>query len=84
MIQAFYQTKPERDSPYRELILKHDKDGGWHVLLLGGARWGAEAKTELSNVPVNDFDQGKMTFDNLFRQLQDYGWRPYVPFEPWD
>ena len=81
MIQAFYQTRPERDTPYRELELKHDKEEGWHVLLLGGAMWGASVKTLLSDVPAKDFDQGKTVYDNLFRQLQDYGWKPYVPHE---
>ena len=84
MIQAFYQTKPERDTPYRELVLKHELGKGWHVLLLAGSKWGAPAPNILSDVPAADFDQGKTEYDNMFRQLHDYGWRPYVPYETWE
>jgi hypothetical protein len=84
MIQAFYQVKPERDTPYRELVLKHDEPKGWRVLLLGGESWGKQASSPISEVAVRDFSEGKTEFDKLFAQLTDTGWRPYSPYEMWD
>lgn len=45
MIQAFYQTKPERDTPYRKLSLDYDEEKGWRVLLKSGTKWGPDNST---------------------------------------
>lgn len=84
MIQAFYQVKPERDTPYRELLLKHDDEKGWLVILLGGEKWGKDNANALAEVSVRDFDEGKAEYDKVFRQLSESGWRPYSPYEMWE
>ncbi len=65
MLQAFYQGKPERDTPYRELILKHDEQSRWRVLLLGGESWGKQASSPISEVAVKDFDEGRVEYDRI-------------------
>jgi hypothetical protein len=40
MIQAFYQATPKRDTPYKQLTLKHDRERGWLVRLSSGVEWG--------------------------------------------
>jgi len=84
MIQAFYQTNPVQDTPYRELVLEHEEGKGWHVLLLGGTKWGARGATTVSDDPVADFDNGKIVFDRIFEELRGHGWRAYTPYETWD
>jgi hypothetical protein len=84
MIQAFYQSKPVRDTPYRELVLEHEDGKGWHVLLLGGTEWGAKKASTISDNPVKDFDEGKVVYDRIFGELRDSGWRTYTPYETWD
>jgi len=81
MIQAFYKSKPERDTPYRELVLKYED--GWRVQLSAGTRWGRENADELKAIPVSSFEEGKTLFDKLFGELQNDGWRPYSPHEDW-
>jgi len=81
MIQAFYQTEPQRYTPYRELVLKHDVGKGWHVLVLAGTEWGAGKSTIDSEDSVKDFDDGKIVYDRKFRELQNSGWRPYSPYQ---
>ena len=84
MIQAFYRMKPERNTPYRELVLRNDEAKGWRVLLLSGERWGRDAANVLSEVSVKDFDEGKAEYDKIFRGLTDAGWKPYSPQEMWE
>lgn len=81
MIQAFYRTEPQRHTPYRELVLKHDVEKGWRVILLAGTEWGAGKSTVESEDSVKDFDDGKTVFDRKFRELQNSGWRPYSPYQ---
>jgi hypothetical protein len=82
MMQAFYQSKPIQDTPYRQLSLDYDE--GWHVQLFGGIKWGAKGKNILQNVPVRDFDEGREVYDKMFVELQNSGWRAYTPYESWD
>jgi hypothetical protein len=85
MIQAFYMSKPEKDTPYRELVLEYDDSIGWHVLHLGGTKWGRESRNPpLDEVLVKDFEEGKVVYDKMFAELCDSGWRPYTPYETWD
>ena len=85
MIQAFYMSKPEKDTPYRELVLEYDDSIGWHVFHLGGTKWGRESRNPpLDEVLVKDFEEGKVVYDKMFAELCDSGWRPYTPYETWD
>jgi hypothetical protein len=81
MIQAFYKTKPQQDTPYRQLSLSH-KDG-WQVRLTGGTKWGRENAEELKVISAKSFDEAQQLYDEMFRQLQDQGWRAYTPYETW-
>jgi hypothetical protein len=65
-------------------VLKHEDGKGWHFLLLGGTEWGAEGASVVSDVPVTDFDEGKVVYDRIFVELRDSGWRPYTPYETWE
>ena len=84
MIQAFYQSKPVQDTPYRELLLEHEDGKGWHVLLLGGTKWGAKNASTISDILVADFEKAKVEYDRIFEELHDSCWRPYTPYETWD
>ena len=42
MHQAFYQSKPKQDTPYRQLDLTCDRTKGWVVRLFGGTKWVAK------------------------------------------
>jgi hypothetical protein len=84
MIQAFYQSKPVQDTPYRELVLAHDEGKGWHVLLLGGTEWGKGKSTVLRDESVKDFDEGSIVYDNIYEELMAASWKPYAPYETWD
>jgi hypothetical protein len=84
MMQAFHQSKPERDTHYQQLELAYDEGKGWRVLWLGGTTWGEKGVKVISEVLVKDFDEGKVEYDNLYRQLQEAGWKPYTPYQTWD
>lgn len=84
MIQAFYQSKPERDTPYRQLSLEYDGVDGWCVLLAGGTKWGAKGMIVMNKILVKDFDDGKEEYDKIYAQLQQARWKPYSPYELWD
>jgi hypothetical protein len=55
------------------LVLEHDDE--WHVLLLGGTKWGTKERNTLETVPVKDFDEGKEVYDKMFVELREDGWR---------
>jgi hypothetical protein len=80
MIQAFYQAKPEPDTPYRQLSLEYDNGDGWRVLVVGGTKWGAKGMVVMNKV----FDEGKVEFDKLYRQMQESRWKPYTPYQTWE
>jgi len=82
MIQAFYKTKPEQDTPHRQLSGVHDDDD-WKVRLVAGTKWGRDDAQELSVTPAPSFEEAKRVFDQLFEQLQSDGWRAYTPWEIW-
>jgi hypothetical protein len=84
MIQAFYQSKPVQDTPYRELVLAYEKKVGWHVLLLGGTKWAAKKDSVISGTAVADFGERKAVYDRIFGELCDSDWRPYTPYETWN
>jgi hypothetical protein len=79
--QSFYQTAPKRDTPYRELLLTHTEEKGWHVRLSAGTEWGRGKGTVLREESVQDFDNGKPLYDQLFNELVAAGWKPYSPIE---
>jgi hypothetical protein len=81
MIQAFYQSTPKRDTPYKRLEVKDDRERGWLVRLSSGVEWGRENSTVESETPVKDIDEGKTVFDRLFLELMQAGWHPYSPQE---
>lgn len=81
MIQAFYQSKPQQDTPYRQLSLSHKN--GWHVRLVAGEKWGPDNATELQRLPAKSFEEAKDIYDRLFTQLHDEGWKAYSPYEIW-
>ncbi len=83
MMNAFYKRKPTEDTPYRQLVLEHDKRGRWQVRLIGGTKWGRENAQDLQVTPAKDFDDGMKSYNEIFHQLQLDGWRPYSPFIPW-
>ena len=84
MHQAFYKSKPTRDTPYRQLSLTTDDVGAWRVQMTGGARWGAEHKQIIATIPVEDFDDGLPQYDRLYLDLTREGWRPYAPQQSWE
>jgi hypothetical protein len=87
MHQAFYQSKPKQDTPYRQLDLTYDQTKGWVVRLFGGTKWVAKGDKDpepMKEEPAKDFDTGKIVYDEWFRELRDSGWRPYSPYETWD
>jgi hypothetical protein len=81
MIQAFYKSKPEQDTPYRQLSVSHTD--GWRVRLITGMKWGREDAEELKVINAESFDAAHRIFDRLYKELQAEGWRPYSPYEPW-
>lgn len=84
MIQAFYQTEPEQDTPYQQLTLSHFNGTGWAVRHAAGENWGRENSTVVKEYPVKDFDEGKVVFDRLYREFMDAGWMPYSPMRTWE
>jgi hypothetical protein len=85
MIQAFYQSKPVKDTPYRQLSLKYYEDGSWHLRLFGGTKWGPkEPHPPISDTLVADFDEGLVAYNKAFEELRASGWKPYTPYETWD
>ena len=84
-VQAFYQSRPEPNTPYRQLVLKHDEAKGWRVCLYGGTKWGAKGNgTLLTEVLVKDLDAGQVEYTRMFRELRASGWKPETPFQTWD
>lgn len=80
MLQAFYQTEtPDRDTPYRTLRLMHDVEKGWLVVQRSGTEWGPGKGKVESETLVKDWDEGKVVYDRLFRELMEAGWMPYTP-----
>lgn len=77
MIQAFYQSEPDQDTPYRELSLHHDGNGWWVRHSAGEKR--GPASTVLSEISVKNFDEGRELFNNLYNELAQAGWKPYNP-----
>jgi hypothetical protein len=67
VIQAFYKSKPEQDTPYRKLSLIHEE--GWWVRLVAGEKWGKENADILNAVPVESFDAGQVVFDRMYNEL---------------
>ena len=85
MNQVFHQSKPVRDTPYRQLSLEYDEDGSCHVKLFGGTKWGPkESHAPISDTPVADFDEGLIVYNKAFGELRASGWKPYTPQETWD
>jgi hypothetical protein len=86
MIQAFYQSKPIKDTPYRQLSLNYDEEGALHLGLFGGTKWGPkETETPpISDTNVADFDEGLVAYNKAFEELRDSGWKPYTPYDTWD
>lgn len=82
MMTAFYKQQPTVDTPYRQLILEHSA-GGWRVRLMGGTKWGRSHGQKLKVIPAKSFDAAKKAYDKVFGELQNEGWKPYCPFEPW-
>ena len=67
MYQAFYQSKPEQDTPYRQLGLTFDQAKSWVVRLFGGTKWVAKGDKDLEPMkeePVKDFDAGRLSTMN--------------------
>jgi hypothetical protein len=83
MMNAFYKAKPTVDTPYRQLVLEYDEKGSWQVRLIGGTKWGRENAQDLKVTPAKSFDDGMDSYNKMFRQLQEEGWKPYNPFIPW-
>jgi hypothetical protein len=81
MIQAFYKTKPQQDTPYRQLSLTHEN--GWRVCLSTGKKWGRENAQELKVTLAASFDEANLLYDTLFEELQNEGWKAYTPHEIW-
>src|SRR5579875_2861177 len=75
------QEKPAQDTPYRQLSLMNEN--GWRVRLVGGTRWGRGHAEELEVVFVQSFAEGKVLYDEKFRELESDGWRSYSPYEIW-
>ena len=87
MIQAFYQTKPVQDTPYRQLSLMADNNGQWRVKVSGGTKWGIPGREDreiLHDIPVAGFDEGIPVYNRLFNELEEQRWRPYTPQETWE
>ena len=84
MHQAFFKSKPTRDTPYRQLSLTTDDAGNWRVQLTGGTNWGAEHKQVFSTFSVADFDDGVPVYDRLYLEITREGWRPYIPQQTWE
>jgi len=83
--QWFYQSKPERDTPYRELVLEHDGQWGLRVCLFGGTKWRAKGDgTLMKQVLVKSIEAGEVEFNWMFRELCDSGWKPETPYQTWD
>jgi hypothetical protein len=84
MMAVFYRQAPQQDTPYRQMRLYHDAESGWHVLLLGGTKWGKDHEQTLRDELVTDWDAGKEVYDRLFNELHGAGWRVYTPYENWE
>jgi len=84
MISVFYQRKPERDTPYRELFFECDSEAKWHVVLKAGTKWGRDHAEKLSDFTAQDWQAAQAEYDRLFIELQKSGWRLYTPYESWD
>ena len=80
MLQSFFKQKPTGDTPYRELVIERNP---WRVRLSGGTVWGQGYSKEIKVIQAKSFNDAKDAFDKLFRELQDEGWKPYSPCEPW-
>lgn len=83
MLQTFYQSKPERDTPCRELILDHGDKTGWRVRLLACDPLAEAKRTTITEISVKDFDHGKVQYDRIFKHLEETGWKAYTPYEKW-
>jgi hypothetical protein len=82
MIAVFYQRTPEVDTPYKELILKHDQTKGWVVRLFAGTKWWPKEESTVEREDlVKDWDEGKTMFDQVFNEVVNSGWRLYTPQE---
>jgi hypothetical protein len=81
MMAVFYQTStPVKNTPYRQIVLKHDQTKGWVVLRFAGTEW--VKKDEADHVPereevVKDEAAGKIIYDQWFNEIQNAGWRLY-------
>jgi hypothetical protein len=84
MIQSFYKQNPIKiETPYRELIVEH-VDGNWQARLTGGEKmWPVIKPAPLKVTKGKNYEEAKEGFDKMYRELQEEGWIPYSPFEPW-
>lgn len=81
MMTAFYKQEPTVDTEYRQLILECENEV-WAVRLFGGKKWGPESE-ELKVIPATSFDDGKVSYDEIYGQLLGEGWKAYNPQQTW-